>query len=158
MLAPLKASPSSLAQVSHRSLPTGSKHPFSYPETQSILKSDIVPTALTMPFLSLPTKIILQILSLLDYDGLRGLTQQNRYLRSLPSSRLVRNVMINTELWDPGVFRRHDTFPYYSYLSVEKASEFSPRYKRERFRLGDWSMEERLCRLCHRMAFGREYR
>ncbi len=54
-----------------------------------------------MPFLSLPTKIILRILGLLDYDGLRGLTQQNRYLRSLPSNELVHDVMINTELWDP---------------------------------------------------------
>ena len=101
-----------------------------------------------MPLLSLPTEIMLQILPLLDYDGFRSLTQTNRFLRSLASDKLVREVLMHTEKNHPAIFLSRGALPCYVCLRVKKKQEFPTMHEMSIFRLGRPRVRERTCYDC----------
>jgi hypothetical protein len=71
----------------------------SNPHTRSLLQASKT-LSLMISFLALTTEIIVEILPPLDCEGLRGLTQQNRFLRSLPSENPTPEAMLNREVND----------------------------------------------------------
>lgn len=105
-------------------------------------------TPLTMQFLNLPTEIIVQILLFLDYPSLRVLTQQNHFLHSLLTDKMIREAMIDHELNDRDFFDRHNALPCYGCRRIPSKQEFCKIEPTSIYALAGSRRDERRCQKC----------